>query len=76
MTGPSGRQEGWPGAHSSPFQLQPLETLRGTRNLVFISSECEWFYRSEWTFDSGWRWNLSRTSEICFVLCVRVCFFS
>lgn len=66
--GPSGWQEGWPRAHSSPFQLQPLETLRGTRNLVFISGECERFCHSEWTFDSGWRWNLSRTSEFCFVL--------
>lgn len=59
--GPLGGGRGGPELPGSPFQLQPLEMLRGTRNLVFISSECEEFCRSEWTFDSGWRWNLSRT---------------
>lgn len=67
--GPLGGRRGGQELHSSPVQLQPLEMLRGTRNLVFISGECEGFCRSEWTFDSGWRWNLSRTQWVlfCFV---------
>lgn len=67
--GPLGGRRGGQELHGSSSQLQPLEMLRGTRNLVFISSKCEESCRSEWTFDSGWQWNLSRTQRVlfCFV---------
>lgn len=56
------------GPTAASCSCSPLKILRGLRNLVFISSAYEQFCRSEWTFESAWRWDISRTGEFCFVL--------